>query len=85
MREYEEWLYEYIMEKRFRELYDDREYQILREIRRRAEETLETALTEEQRELFHTYEEQENAVDAAEMRHVFRESLVLGVRMSQGC
>lgn len=83
MRDYEECLYQYIMENKFQEIYHDREYVALRGIRKDAEQALSDPLTREQRKLFHTYAEQENAVGSVELRHIFREALLLGLRLSR--
>lgn len=83
MRDYEECLYQYIMENKFQEIYHDREYVALRGIRNDAEQALSDTLTREQRRLFNTYTEQENVVGSVELRHIFREALLLGLRLSR--
>ncbi len=83
MRDYEECLYQYIMETKFQEICNNREYIALRGIRQDAEQALSDTLTGDQRTLFNTYAEQENAVGSVELRHMFREALLLGLRLSR--
>ncbi len=83
MTEYEECLYQYIMDNKFRALYDDREYITLSRIRRDAERALEATLAPEQKRLFDAYMEEEAAVSGTELRHIFREALALGLRLAR--
>ena len=81
MTEYEECLYQYIMDNKFRALYDDREYITLSRIRRDAERALEATLTPEQKRLFDAYMEEEAAVSSLELRHVFQITLALSFQL----
>ncbi len=83
MTEYEECLYQYIMDNKFQALYDDREYIALCRIRKKAERALEATLTAEQKRLFDAYMEEETSASGTELRHIFRETLVLGLRLAR--
>lgn len=83
MNEYEECLYNYIMENKFRELLDSREYITLRRAAKNAECAPEATLTAEQKQLFETYMEEETSASTLELRHIFRLALALSFRLSR--
>ena len=81
MNEYEECLYNYILENKFRELHDIREYIMRRRISKKAECALEETLTAEQKRLFEAYMEEETAASSLELRHVFQITLALSFQL----
>lgn len=84
MNEYIECLYNYVMEDKFRELAETREYITLDRIRKDAERALTETLTKEQIELLDTYMEQETSVEALELRYLFCKALSLARTMYLG-
>lgn len=83
MSEYEECLYSYIMENKYRELWERTDYIVLRTVQKRAEKALEETLTEEQQALFREYLDQETAAYSLELRHLFCLTLSMGNQLSR--
>ena len=83
MSEYEECLYDYVMEHKFRELGERIEYVLVRKARDDGEQTLREALTGEEKVLFSRYLEQESAVYSLELRQIFSLGLSLGAHFSR--
>ena len=83
MTEYEECLYDHVMEHRFRELGEQMAYILVRKARDDAEKELKELLTGQQRTLFFRYLEQESAVYSLELRHIFSLGLSTGSRLSR--
>ena len=83
MNEYEECLYDYVMEHKFRELGERIEYVLVRKARDDGEQTLREVLTGEEKTLFSRYLEQESAVYSLELRHIFSLGLSLGARLGR--
>ena len=83
MNEFEECLYDHIMDNKFHALRHDPDYANLEDIRESAEKTLMGALTEKQRALFHQYLEGESAVYSMELRYLFDQAFSLGIRIAR--
>ena len=83
MNEYEECLYAYAMDQKFKELYERMDYLTLERERREAEEELAEKLTEEARASFCRYLEQENAVYSLELRHAFSLGFSAAIRLTR--
>ena len=74
MNEYEECLYTYAMDQKFKELYERMDYLTLERERREAEEALAS---------FCRYLEQENAVYSLELRHAFSLGFSAAIRLTR--
>lgn len=77
MTKLQEHLYQYIMEDRYSALQEDEAYLMAWRKCRRAEAKLTAALTKEQQRLLSRYMDEENYLASIQLRHVFRETLMI--------
>ena len=82
MNEYLENLYIYIMDHKFGEINERIDYLVVKREREEAERALTSILTEEEKELFDHYLEQENTVYSLELRHIFSLGFSTALRLS---
>lgn len=77
MTKLQERLYQYIAEDRFANLMADEAFIMVRRQRNEAEERLTASMTGEQKRLFSRYMDEENHIVSLQLRHMFREALII--------
>lgn len=71
----QECLYQHISDEQYPALQKDREYVAAQRIRDEAEKALSAKLTEDQKQLFRQYMDDENCLVSLQLRHLFQETL----------
>ena len=84
MNEYEECLFCYIMEDRWKDIKKRKDYRLVREEQNRLRESLVATLTMEQKKKLEQYEDKSSAFEAIEMEHLFCEILTMIRRICFG-
>ena len=73
----QERLYQYIAEDRYADLMADEAFIMVWRQRNEAEERLTAGMTSEQKHLFSRYMDEENHIISLQLRHMFRETLMI--------